>query len=295
MKKTLMTLAAVLVAAVLVYAFLNPIMEQAAGPALSISLTNPAQHDCSETVSASGWLKPWQEAVITSEANGRVTEVLVDLGSVVTKGQTLVRLSQDSVLADVRKYEAAVATARADLAKANAAADRVRQLRVSGGLSEEKSAEILEDEQIAIANLASEEAALASERVKLAQTTIKAVDDGVITARSTELGATVSAGTVLFRLVRQQRIEWQAEVPARYLSRIAEGLGVDIDIPDDHSIEGKVRLVAPSVSADTQAIVYVAFPPDVHPRAGLYVTGHIRLPVTSDSSPPRSQPCSGTG
>ncbi|MBX4909355.1 efflux RND transporter periplasmic adaptor subunit [Rhizobium bangladeshense] len=253
--------------------------EQAAATALTVSLTAPAQRDWPETVPASGWLKPWQEAVIASETSGlRITDVLVDIGSVVTKGQTLVRLSQESVLADLRKQEAAVATAKASLSMAEANADRARQLQPSGALSDEKIVEYLADEQTATASLASEEAALDSEKIKVAQTTIAAVDDGLITSRSADLGAVVSAGTELFRMVRQQRIEWQAEVSARYLPRISQGLSVQVNGPEGHAIEGKVRLVGPSVSTDTsRAIVYVTLPADTRPRTGLYVTGKIEL------------------
>jgi len=252
---------------------------QAAATALTVSLMVPAQRDWPETVPASGWLKPWQEAVIASETSGlRITDVLVDVGSVVTKGQTLVQLSQESVLADLRKQEAAVENAKASLSKAKANADRARQLQPSGALSDEKIVEYLADEQTATASVASEEAALDTEKIKLAQTTITAVDDGVITSRSANLGAVVSAGTELFRMVRQQRVEWQAEVSARYLPRISEGLSVRINGPDGQVIDGKVRLVGPSVSTDTsRAIVYVALPTDVRPRTGLYVTGNIEL------------------
>ncbi|MGO8655899.1 efflux RND transporter periplasmic adaptor subunit, partial [Rhizobium ruizarguesonis] len=116
-------------------------------------------------------------------------------------------LSQDSVQADLRKQEAAVVTAQANLTKAKANADRARQLRSSGALSDEKIVEYFADEQTATASLASEEAALDSQKIKLDQTTVTAVDDGLITSRSAELGAVVSSGTELFRLVRQQRVE----------------------------------------------------------------------------------------
>ncbi|ARO26405.1 efflux RND transporter periplasmic adaptor subunit [Rhizobium sp. S9] len=279
MKKPTMTFAALCVAAALLFSLRGAAAEQAAAPALTVSLTAPEQRDWPETVPASGWLKPWQEAVIASETSGlRITDVLVDVGSVVTKGQTLVRLSQESVLADLRKQEAAVETAKASLAKAKANADRARQLQPSGALSDEKIVEYLADEQTAEATLKSEEAALDSEKIKLAQTTVAAVDDGLITSRSADLGAVVSAGTELFRMVRQQRIEWQAEVSARYLPRISEGLRVKINGPDNEVIEGKVRLVGPSVSTDTsRTIVYVALPADARPRTGLYVTGNIEL------------------
>ncbi|MBB4215208.1 RND family efflux transporter MFP subunit [Rhizobium sp. BK212] len=282
LEKPFVTLATALVMVAFLSPFRNVAAEQAPAPALTVSLTTPVQRDWPETVPASGWLKPWQEAIIASEISGlRITDVLVDVGAVVTKGQTLVRLSQESVLADLRKQEAAVETAKASLSKAKANADRARQLRPSGALSDEKIVEYLADEQTATASLASEEAALDSERIRLAQTAITAVDDGIITSRSADLGAVVSAGTELFRMVRQQRVEWQAEVSARYLPRITEGLDVEINEPGDLPIRGKVRLVAPSVSTDTsRAIVYVTLPADVRPRVGLYVTGTIELRTT---------------
>ncbi|WP_026169031.1 efflux RND transporter periplasmic adaptor subunit [Sinorhizobium meliloti] len=264
--------------------------DQPSVPALTVSVVAPAQRDWPETVPASGWLKPWQEAVIASETSGlRVTDVLVDVGSVVTKGQTLVRLSQESVLADLRKQASAVETAKANLTKAKANADRARQLRPSGAISDEKIAERLTDEQMAVASLESQKAALDSQKIKLAQTTVTAVDDGLITSRTADLGAVVSTGTELFRLIRQQRVEWQAEVSTRYLARISEGLSVEVNDPDERPIQGKVRLVGPSVSTDTgRAIVYVTLPTDVHPRVGLYVTGSIELKTTSALTVPET-------
>jgi multidrug efflux pump subunit AcrA (membrane-fusion protein) len=55
-------------------------------------------------------------------------------------------------------------------------------------------------------------------------------------------------------------------------------LSVRINGPDGQAIDGKVRLVGPSVSTDTsRAIVYVALPTGIRPRTGLYVTGNIEL------------------
>lgn len=109
MRKPSKPFAAAFVAVALFFPLRNAAAEQAEAPALTVSLTTPAQRDWPETVPASGWLKPWQEAIIASETGGlRITDVLVDVGSVVTKGQTLVQLSQESVLADLRKQEAAV-------------------------------------------------------------------------------------------------------------------------------------------------------------------------------------------
>jgi RND family efflux transporter MFP subunit len=290
LRKPSIRVAAALVGMALLFPLQTAAADQTEAPALTVSLQAPAKREWPETVPASGWLKPWQEAIIASETSGlRITDVLVDVGSIVTKGQTLARLSQESVLADVRKQEAAVETAKANLAKARADAARAQRLRPSGALSDEKIAEYEVNERTAAASLQSAEAALDSEQIKLRQTTITSVDDGLITARSTDLGAVVASGTELFRLVRQQRVEWQAEVSARYLPRISEGLSVRINGPDDRPITGKVRLVAPSVSTNTgRAIVYVALPTDTHPRTGLYVTGSIELQTTAALTVPET-------
>jgi RND family efflux transporter MFP subunit len=174
-----------------------------------------------------------------------------------------------------------MASAKADLAKAVANADRARKVQGSGALSDEKINEYLIAEQTAIAGVESAEASLESQKIKLSQVTIVAVDDGLITTRTAQLGAVVSSGTELFRMIRQQRVEWQAEVSARYLPRIEQGLTATIVGPGGRRVEGIVRLVAPTVSTDTgRALAYVALPPESHPPIGLYVTGQIELQTT---------------
>ncbi|WP_428031671.1 efflux RND transporter periplasmic adaptor subunit [Ancylobacter sp.] len=291
MRRTLNLCAALLATAGLASGSL-PASAQATTEAatLTVSVVRPVERQWPETVPASGWLKPWHEAIVASEISGlRITDVLAEVGSVVTKGQVLVQLAQDTLQADLLKEEAALETAKANLAKAQANAARVRKLQGSGALSDEKVTEYLIAEQTAMADVKSAEATLQGQKIKLDQATIVAPDDGLITSRSAQLGAVVSSGTELFRLVRQQRVEWQAEVSARYLPRITEGLSAFIVGPGDRRIAGHVRLVGPMVSTDTgRAIVYVSLPAQDHPPVGLYVTGNIELQTTQALSVPES-------
>ena len=271
-----------LIAAVVACTSHAVVAQQEESAALTVTVVKPVQREWAETVPASGWLKPWHEAIIASEiGNLRITDILVDVGSTVARGQPLVRLAQETVLAELRKEEATVETAKADLAKANANANRARKVQGSGAISDEKVTEYLIAEQTAAANLKFAEAALESQKIKVEQTTILAIDDGLITSRSAQLGAVVSSGTELFRLLRQQRVEWQAEVSARYLPRIKEGLVGVIEGPSGRRIEGTVRLVGPTVSTDTgRAIVYIALPSSQHPPLGLFASGRIELQTT---------------
>jgi RND family efflux transporter MFP subunit len=228
-----------------------------------------------------GWLTAWQEAVISAEASLKIVEIKVEVGSVVRRGDVLVQLEQASVLADLHKQEAAVATAKANLAEAQANAARARKVKGTGALSDQQINEYLIAEQTAEASLASENAALESQRIKLAQTTIRAVDDGIISSSSATLGAVTSSGTELFRLIRQQKIEWQAEIPARYINDMHPGFKARIDVPDGSHVYGTIRRVAPTVSKDTgRSIVYVELPPSDRAKAGFNVSGAIELDTT---------------
>ncbi|WP_375337080.1 efflux RND transporter periplasmic adaptor subunit [Rhizobium bangladeshense] len=254
-------------------------LAQERGAALTVAVEALAERDWPETVLAGGWLKPWHEAISAAEISGvRITDVFVDVGSVVTKGQALAQLADDTLRADLRKEEALLATAKADLAKAEANAERARKMIGSGVLSDEKIIEYLSAEQTAMASVQSAQALVDSQKIKLSQTTIVAVDDGLITSRTAQLGAVVTSGMELFRLVRQQRIEWQAEVSARYGPLIKEGMTATIEGPRGQQLKGTVRLVAPTVSTDTgRTLVYVSLSADSRAPIGFYATGRIKL------------------
>ena len=70
-----------------------------------------------------------------------------------------------------------------------------------------------------MARVQSARAMVQLQNVRLSQTQVRAPDAGVISARQ----ATVGAGTELFRLIRQGRIEWRAEVTAAEIGRIQLG------------------------------------------------------------------------
>ncbi|MCM2442265.1 efflux RND transporter periplasmic adaptor subunit [Agrobacterium vitis] len=249
---------------------------------LTVSVTTPQTLQWADTIAVSGWLAAWQEAIVAAETGSlKITDVLVDVGSVVQKGDVMARLSDASAIADVHKQEAAVASAKAMLAKAKADSARAKKVTGSGALSDQDTLGYYITEQTDAADLASDEASLESSRITLAQTTITAPDSGIVSTRSADLGNVVSAGTELFRLVRQGRVEWQAEVPSYQLPRIHPGAKATIQDQSGKSCEGTVRLVSPIVSDDTgRGTIYVTLPDDPDIRVGLYESGTIELAVT---------------
>ena len=108
-----------------------------------------------------------------------------------------------------------------------------------------------------------------------------APDHGVISARSATVGAVLPAGQELFRLIRQSRLEWRAEVTGSEVARITPGMAVQVTTAGGTPIQGKVRMVAPTVDAQTRnSLVYVDVP--IHPaaKAGMFARGEFELGAT---------------
>lgn len=250
---------------------------------LTVSVAQPELREWPRTLTANGVLAPWQQAVISAETGGlRITDILVDVGDEVRKGQLLATLSQDSLLAENTKQEAAVEQAKASLQLAEADARRAIHIGNSGAMSDQDLESYRIKAITAKADLAAAQAALKSIAIELQQTRIVAVDDGVITSRTALLGNVVSVGSELFRMTRQNRIEWQAELDARQLGQLAVAQPATLTLPDGKAITGKVRKISPTLDSNTsRALVYVSLPDDSAARAGMYASGHIDVGSTN--------------
>lgn len=249
-------------------------------PALTVSLTTPELADWPKTVSANGNVVAWQEAVIGAEISGyRLTEVLVNVGDSVKRGQLLARIAADTVQAELAQSRAAVAEADAQLAEARANADRARQIQASGALSAQQVSQYLTAEQTALARQNAARAKVQADELRLSQTRVVAPDDGVISARAATVGSLAQPGQELFRLIRGGRLEWRAEVTSEDLARIAPGMNAQVALPGNGPrVAGRVRTVAPTVDPQSRnALVYVDLPRTSGARAGMFARGELEL------------------
>ena len=248
-------------------------------PALTVTTIAPATEPWPGEVAADGDLAAWQEVVVGAETGGlRITALLVDVGDQVRRGQELATLAQDTVQAELDQQAATVVEAEANLEQAKADAARTASLRGTGTLSEQQIGQYAINERTAQARLAAARAKLAAVRVQLAQTHVLAADDGVVSSRSATIGATVQVGGELFRLVRQNRVEWRAEVTAADLPRIAVGQRAVLTLPGGAGISGAVRAIDPVL--DTQkrtAVVRVDLPGGQGARPGMFASGVIEV------------------
>jgi RND family efflux transporter MFP subunit len=262
-------------------------------PALTVTVAKPEATELTVTLAANGNVAAWQEAIVGSESNGlKLAEVRVNVGDVVKKGQVLAVFSPETVQADIAQSRASLAEARATAADAAGNAARARTLQATGALSQQQINQYQTTEQTAKARAEAAEAVLAAQQVRGRNTQVLAPDDGVISARTATVGSVVSAGTELFRLIRQGRLEWRAEVTSAELSRIAVGTQVFVVSASGAQVRGKVRSIAPTVDPQTRAaLVYVDLPnvlQNTGIKAGMFARGDFELGRSSAPTVPQA-------
>jgi len=272
-------------------------------PALVVTTVRPSNTEIADTLVANGSVAAWHEALVGAEVGGlRIAEVRVDVGDTVRKGDLLAVLATDTLRAELAAARAMLAEAqagrseaRAMFGEARANAGRAREIENTGALSAQQVAQYLTAARTALARVELADARVLSAqaqvdavnlRLRLSQ--VRAPDAGIVSAREATVGAVVQPGQELFRIVRQGRIEWRAELPATEVGRIRPGQPVTVRPAAGAPVSGTVRRVAPVVDARTRnTIVHVDLPAGAA-RPGTFAQGEFALGGASALTVPQS-------
>lgn len=247
--------------------------------ALAVETVLPAKETWPVSLKASGALAAWDEIILGVELGGlRIVSLNVDVGDRVEKGQLIAKLNDETLRADVLKAQAALMQARASLREAQANANRSRSVQDTGAISGQQIEQYEVALQLAQAGVKAAEAGLAAQKIRFEQSRIVAPSAGLISSRTASMGEVVANGGELVRIVRDERIEWRAELDAGQLSRVRIGMPARITLASGKTIEGEVRQVSPTLDQKTRtAYAYVALPVHEDARAGDYVSGQFEI------------------
>jgi HlyD family secretion protein len=282
-KKILIGVGILLVLAAIV--FVNIKYKRQEGTSVNVEAIKA--RDLNAIVSASGKIQAHDSVNISSDTMGRVTQLAVDQGYRVKKGQFLMQIDPELLARAAQQQEASVAAARSTMEQlrvasesANAALKQAqdaynRQVQLwKGGLTTKETLDIaeqtlkmrqadansaakqIETQQL---NIKQQEASLASAKYTLSKVRIESPIDGIVTARNIQEGETVvvgtmnNAGTVLLTIADMSNIEAQVEVDETDIPNVALGqvAKVTIDAMPGKSFTGKVVEIGNSPIATT--------------------------------------------
>jgi HlyD family secretion protein len=245
-----------------------------AGPALRAVKTDYVRTQVlGGGVAAPGILVSREEAAVNAEVNGyRVAKVLADVGDQVKAGQPLVELDDTLLRAQIDQAQAIFNQADVQSKQAVAQAQRVEGLDKSGALSLEQIEQRRYAADTAKAQAAAQAASLKDLQTRAGKLVVRAPVSGVVMERNVRPGdESAAGGQPMFRIIRDDLVELEAQVPETSLAAVRVGTAAAVALPDGRTINGKVRMVAPSVDANTKlGQVRITLPVDPAIRPGGY-------------------------
>ncbi len=202
-----------------------------------------------------GRLEAYAQAPIYARASGYLKSWKVDIGTPVKAGQLLAEIETPDLDQQLAQAKADLAKAEADAALAKTTAKRWQAMLGTDAVSTQEVDEKTGD-------YAAKQAAVKAARAnveRLAATQgfqrIIAPFDGVVTSRSTDVGALISAGggsgPQLFTVADTQKLRVYVQVPQSFMPSIAVGQSAKLTLPEypGRTFEAKIASTARAVNA----------------------------------------------
>jgi HlyD family secretion protein len=247
---------------------LGVVLTRGAGPEATPTTVNVTRGDIVKTVLVDGNLEMPNKAYLSFGVTGTVTEVLVDEGNNVTKGQVLARLDAQSLNSSVKMAELRVKIAQEQVEVAQAQYEKAQDLLGADEDAAEASWEI------AKLNLKIEKLNLESAKLNLEKAVIVAPFDGVVTDVAITEGKEISAATLAtpaISLVDTSEIELRGFIDEIDVAMVQLGQEANIllDALPDEEINGRVTFISPIGTIRAGVVSYETTITLENPVAGL--------------------------
>jgi membrane fusion protein, multidrug efflux system len=212
-----------------------------APPAAIVAVHVVTPESVLDVVATTGTLRANEEVQLVGEANGRITRVLFDEGSVVRRNQLLVKINDDDLQAQRNST-----LQRLQLAEMGESR-RARLLEI-GGVSQEEYDQIRNEVGVLRAEVQRIDA-------QIARTEIRAPFDGTIGLRAVSPGSFLSSQSPVATLRQIDPIKLDFDVPERHAGRVRLGDVVTFQVEGaagEH--RATVYALEPGISAETRTL-----------------------------------------
>lgn len=236
---------------------------------VAASVTRDVQPSAGTPIlTASGYVVARRQAVVSAKIQGRLSDLRVEEGSNVKKGDVLARLESADYEATVQRARAAVQRAEADLAEQQRQERLATELTQQNVLAEDQREAAVSRVRIGEATVAQAEADLAFAEAQLQNTVIRAPFDGVVVKKMAEVGESVapippgvnistSSGAIV-ALADLATLEVEADVAEANVAKVGNGQPAEVTVEaiPNRRYEAVLRQVIPTADR-TKATVMV--------------------------------------
>jgi RND family efflux transporter MFP subunit len=227
-----------------------------------------------------GTLRAADQTTVKTRVAGDLVQLLVREGETVRKGQTLARVDATEYEWRVKREEASLAAAQAQLDMATKARENNAQLLAKGFISQNAFDNAQSGLDTAVGTRDAAAAALELARKSLADTVITAPIAGIVAERFAQAGEKLPVDGKVLSLVDLSSMELEVPVPADDIAQVAIGQQAEFGHEGSAaSRSGKVVRIAPATTSGSRSVlVYVAVDrPDAALRAGMFAQGRLLL------------------
>ena len=263
---------------------LNEWAERQAMP--TVAVVTPDDRGRRTTLDLPGRLEAYSQAQLYARVSGYLKDWKVDIGKAVKSGELLAEIDAPDLDQQIMQAEADVASAKANLTLAVATLERGQQLIGSGAVSKQSMDQRAADAQSRQGLLRSAQANLDRLKVLENYKRITAPFDGLVTSRTTGVGALINAGgggAALFVVSDTARMRVYVNVPQNYVPSIRIGTKAQIAVPEypGRSFAATVEASAQAVdvASGTTRMLLVVDNPKGELMTGAFATVRLELPI----------------
>ena len=212
------------------------------------------------TYTYTGTFEPQKETKLSADIQGKVSEVLVDLGSSVKKGEKLIQLDNALLKLQLQTVEIQIEGLETDVKRFTilSAADAVQ------GIQLEKAELGLKTAKVQKATL----------EEQISKTTIRAPFNGIVTAKLTEVGAFAAPGMPLLQLTEISKLKFTVNVPENKMAQFSfqQVCKISADVYPELTFEGKVSMVGSKANMGNSYPVQLELQntPDLKIKSGMF-------------------------
>jgi RND family efflux transporter MFP subunit len=260
-----------------------------------VTVTQPQSSGNASVLELPGRLEAYSRAPIYARVNGYVKDWKVDIGGQVQAGQLLAELEAPDVDQQLSQARADLLTAQANSALAGTTARRWQGLVKTDAVSlqevDMKNGDFAAKQAIVKATQANVDRLEVMEGFKR----IVAPFDGIVTARTTDVGALINAGSgkglELFVVSDTQKLRLYVNVPQNYVAQIKPGANAKMTVPErpgqtfTATVEATARSVDPASGATLVQLAVDNQAGDLLPGAFANVHFDLRMAATNLSVP----------